>query len=263
MPQEINCPDSFFKASATEKKPKSLKQKIPAFLFDWVFCLPLSNTHLLFSFSIFLNSNTSTSSHFHFPFLQPPRFSSFFTFLCSNLSHFPTPSPFLYSNALHSAPFFFSYIPTHPSFSRFSFLFTPTPPASPHFSLPFSPIYPISLHLLLLSIPMHPIPHHFSFPSFHFLFLQHSLFHPISSQLLLCFKTKSCPQAKKIHLPSKSKTRKSLYPFQIQPHLFPLKKKLSLHQKAKTTAPLNSKFPLIPFFSSLSHPPFFHKTKKG
>ena len=202
MPQEINCPDSFFKASATEKKPKSLKQKIPAFLFDWVFCLPLSNTHLLFSFSIFLNSNTCASSHFHFPSLQHipfPRASSFSLF---QRAPFRPIFLFLYSNTSLFFPFFLSLYSNSPHFSSF---FTSLFSNLSYFPTPSPSLYSNASH----STPLFFAP----------LFLQHSLFHPISSQLLLFFKTKSCPQAKKIHLPSKSKTRKSLYPFQIQPHL--------------------------------------------
>ena len=302
MPQEINCPDSFFKASATEKKPKSLKQKIPAFLFDWVFCLPLSNTHLLFSFSIFLNSNTCASSHFHFPFLQHipfPRASSFslfqrapfrpiFLFLYSNTSLF---FPFflsLYSNFPRFSSFFtflcsnLSHFPT-PSPSLYSnashstplfFSYIPTHPSSSRFSFLFTPTPPTSPHFSLPFSPIYPISLHlllFSIPirliPYHFsspLFSFNIIYSiPFLPSFSFSSKPNHAPKLRKYIFPQNPKPENPFILSKSSHTSAPLKKETLTSSKSKNNRSPQLKISAYSIFSSsLSHSLFSIKQKK-
>lgn len=97
----INCLDSFLNFR-NRKKPKSSKQKIPAF-FIWT-KLPL------FLLSI------SHSSRFPFLLTPIPPLLPILHFPLLHLIPFSPTSLFLYSNTPHSSTCPFSYIPTPPPF---------------------------------------------------------------------------------------------------------------------------------------------------
>ena len=230
----INCLDSFLNFR-NRKKPKSSKQKIPAF-FIWtklsLFLLSISHSsrfpflltpippllpilhfpllHLI-PFSptpLFLYSNTPHFSFpllqltplpliFYFPFLQYLHFFPFSTFLCPTSSHFLPRPIFPFSTPTHPTPPYF-----------FTFLFSNTS----HFFSSFTFLCSTSSHFLprpLFSIPIRPIPPHSLF-----LYSNTSPL-PYSIPCFLFFKIKPRAQPKNTSSP-KSKTRKSLCPFPMQ-----------------------------------------------
>ena len=123
--------------------------KIVSFLLTIVHSIPMRPILHHFSFPIF--QSIPLLPVFPFFLLQLPRFSSFFTFLCSNLSHFPTPSPFLYSNASHSTPLFFP-----PLFTFFSFNILYSIPFLPTFSFSSKPNHAPKLRKYIF--PQNPKP---------------------------------------------------------------------------------------------------------
>ena len=143
----INCLDSFLNFR-NRKKPKSSKQKIPAF-FIWT------------KLSLFLLSISHSS---RFPFLLTP--------IPPLLPIFPsfTPPHPIFSHAPFSL---FQYTPFFPSF-------TPTPPTPPYFLLPFSPTPLTSSHSSLSFAPPHPIFSHAPFSLFQYtpFFLPFTPTHP-------------------------------------------------------------------------------------
>ena len=124
----INCLDSFLNFR-NRKKPKSSKQKIPAF-FIWT-KLPL------FLLSI------SHSSRFPFLLTPIPPLLPIFSFLYSNSPHSPLFFTSLFSNTSHFFPFstFLCFTSSH---------FLPLP----FFSIPIRPIPPHSLFLYSNTSPL-------------------------------------------------------------------------------------------------------------
>ena len=238
----INCLDSFLNFR-NRKKPKSSKQKIPAF-FIWtklsLFLLSISHSS---RFPFLLTPIPPLLPILHFPLLQRIPFSPTSLFLYSNTPHFSfpllqlTPLPlifyFPFLRYLHFFPFstflcptsshflprpFFS-IPIHPIFP-FS---TPTHPTPPYFLLPFSPTPLTSSHPSLSFAPTHPIFSHAPFSLFQYAPFLHIPFSyiptpppfPIPSHVFFSSKSNHTRSPKNTSSP-KSKTRKSPCPFPMQ-----------------------------------------------
>ena len=153
-PLGINCLDSFLNFR-NRKKPKSSKQKIPAF-FIWtklsLFLLSISHSS---RFPFLLTPIPPLLPILHFPLLHLIPFSPTPLFLYSNTPHFS----FLFSNTSHFFPFSTFHFPL-----LHLIPFSPTPlflySNTPHFFLPFLQLPPLPLifyfpflqHLSLLLI---------------------------------------------------------------------------------------------------------------
>lgn len=164
-PLGINCLDSFLNFR-NRKKPKSSKQKIPAF-FIWtklsLFLLSISHSS---RFPFLLTPIPPLLPILHFPLLHLIPFSPTPLFLYSNTPHFFL--PFL---QLPPLPLIF-YFPFLQHLSLLLILHFPYSNAShflprPLFSIPIRPFLHISLFLYSNTphSPSFPIPPHFSFSS--------------------------------------------------------------------------------------------------